>query len=307
MPTRLREHPWLASHCFELVERNGIDFEQDVADARDMGMRFSRSVMTRLMVWMCEACLRVTDYDKQAEYFTSAVVGIFGLDEITASDIALYGLESTLSRLISALTAASFENDSAEVTSLMQCLKSYIRRGDDLLPWPRIGHIIPIIDTLVCAHDSEVNYLTRTVAVLAPLEDQQVDDTEDKEIAEFRATFEIEPLAKAIGETNEAHEIVVDICPFSSINENAYETHAKQVLTETSGVVALLDFGRRISAKRKQECEDVTIIADFYTKAEQVENVDPMTPLSDNELTILETAHEAMENICAIRSAGNFF
>ena len=127
------------------------------------------------------------------------------------------------------------------------------------------------------------------------MEDQQVDDTEDKDIAEFRAAFENEPLVKAIGETNEAHAIVVDICLFSSINENAYETYAKQVLPETSGGVALLGFGRRIAAKRKKECEDATIIADFYAKAEQVDNVDPMTPLSDNELTILETAHEAME------------
>ena len=83
-------------------------------------------------------------------------------------------------------------------------------------------------------------------------------------------------------------------------------TCEQTALTETSGGVVLLEFGRQISEKRKKEGADAAIITDLFDKLEQVHNVDPMTPLADSELTILEAAHEAMENVSAIRSARTF-
>ena len=99
--------------------------------------------MTRLMVWMCEARMRVNDYAKQAEYFTEDVVNIFGLDEETAAIVALNALENTLSRLIASLTAEMLEKDSAEVTMLRKCLKSYVHKVDTTLLLFFVEHGLP--------------------------------------------------------------------------------------------------------------------------------------------------------------------
>ena len=74
-----------------------------------------------------------------------------------------------------------------------------------------------------------------------------------------------------------------------------------KVLNETSGGVNLLEFGRRISEKRKKEGLDAAIIADFFVKIEPLHNVD--FPLTDSEFTVLEAAKEAVEKVNAIRSA----
>ena len=69
----------------------------------------------------------------------------------------------------------------------------------------------------------------------------------------------------------------------------------------------MLAFGRQITERRKKEGAGATIITDVFDTLEQVHNVDPVTPLADSELTILESAHEAMENVSAIRSARTRF
>ena len=114
--------------------------EEDVALAHTQKMKFSQSVMTRLLVWMCEARMRVNDYDKQAEYFSSTAVTIFGLEEETATLVCLNALEGTLSRLITVLTPAMLEADSAEVTTLRLCLKSYSAQGDSTFLFLCIVH-----------------------------------------------------------------------------------------------------------------------------------------------------------------------
>ena len=229
--------------------------EQDVADARNIKMRFSESVTTRLLVWMCEARMRVNDYDAQSWYLTeAAAVTLFELSSQMASVVCLNALESSVTRLISILTAEMLDNDTAEVNTLRQCTKSYLNqggrtllflsvvhalpaimccvlrgylclyvafafvRGPELLAWQRVGHILPYIDALVCADQAEIVFLTKVVDVLAPLETHEVDEAEAKEVSDTRASIQDEPLVKAIGQTNKANGIVINICVFSRHN-----------------------------------------------------------------------------------------
>ena len=66
--------------------------------------------------------------------------------------------------------------------------------------------------------------------------------------------------------------------------------------------MALLEYGRRISQKRKKEATNAALINDFFLKAEEVHTIDPLTPLSDSEFAILEAAHAALQKVSVIRT-----
>ena len=101
--------------------------EADVTEARQMGMKLSAKVMSRLTIWMIDARMRVNDYETQASYLSSPE--LFNLDRDSATDVATNALENSLSRLITLLIPEMLESDSAPVTTLRFCLRPYVSRG----------------------------------------------------------------------------------------------------------------------------------------------------------------------------------
>ena len=92
-----------------------------------MEIQFSAKVMIRLTIWMIDARMRVNDYETQASYLSSPE--LFNLDRDSATDVATNALENSVSRWITPLTPEMLESDSASVTTLRFCLRSYVSRG----------------------------------------------------------------------------------------------------------------------------------------------------------------------------------
>ena len=124
----LRIYKYLSEETADLSR-----IETDVSDAVACGMKFSSTVIIRLMVWRCEARMRINDYDGQARYFSSEVLRVFeGLTEEKAADVALNALENTVTRLIAAQNESDLQKDGSEIMNLKQCLKSYVKQGHDI-------------------------------------------------------------------------------------------------------------------------------------------------------------------------------